>query len=210
MANIVEDLNWRYACKKFDPAKKLSDEQVETLMESMRLTASSYGMQPWSFIRVTNKELREQILAHAWNQKQVIDASDLFILCARTVIDEALVDEYLDDIVKTRGGDKEALEGFKKMMMYTVKWDDARKATWADKQIYIAMGTLLSACAQMRIDSCPMEGFVPSKVDEVLGLAKMGLRSVLMCPVGFRAKDDNYADIKKVRFDSSKVLKTLS
>lgn len=210
MTNIIEDLNWRYACKKFDPTQKLSEKEVDTLLESMRLTASSYGMQPWSFIRVTNSELREQILPHSWNQKQVVEASDLFVLCAKTEINEAMVDAYIDDIVKTRKVEKDSLEGFKKMMMYTIAWDDAKKAAWADKQIYIAMGTLLSTCAQMRIDSCPMEGFVPSKVDEVLGLKEMGLRSVLMCPVGHRASDDNYADLTKVRFDKEQVIRNLS
>lgn len=210
MSNLIESLNWRYACKKFDSEKKLSEQDVNTLLETMRLTASSYGMQPWSFVRVTNPELRAKILEHSWNQKQVVDASDLFILCAKTNIDEAMVDAYIDDIVKTRKVAKETLEGFKKMMMYTIAWDDARKATWAEKQIYIAMGTLLTACATLKIDSCPMEGFVPAKVDEVLGLRDMGLRSVLMCPVGYRAADDNYADLEKVRFESSEVIKTLS
>lgn len=210
MSSVIEDLSWRYACKQFDPTKKLTDEQIDALLESLRLTASSYGMQPWTFVRVTNKDLREKLVEHSWNQKQVVDASDLIILCAKTDINEKLVDDYIDDIVATRSVEKESLEGFKKMMMYTVAWDEERKAAWADKQIYIAMGTLLSSCAQMRIDSCPMEGFVPAKYDEVLGLKEMGLRSVLVCPVGFRSEDDNYAKLKKVRASKDNAIKTLS
>lgn len=210
MNSLIEDLNWRYACKEFDSTKKLSEEQVEILMESLRLTASSYGMQPWSFIRVTNSELREKLVEHSWNQKQVVDASDLIILCAKTDINEQLVDDYISDIVQTRGIEKESLAGFKKMMMYTVGWSEERKAAWADKQIYIAMGTLLSTCAHLKIDSCPMEGFVPAKYDEVLGLKEMGLRSVLVCPVGYRSENDNYAKLAKVRADKEKVFKTLS
>jgi len=210
MTNIVEDMQWRYACKKFDPAKKLTEEQVNALLESMRLTASSYGLQPWCFVRVKNTELREGLVAHCYNQAQVKDASDLFVLCAKTDLTEADVDAYIDDTVNKRSLEKSSLEGFKKMMMYSIKWPDEKKKTWMDKQLYIALGTLMSACAMMRIDSCPMEGFVPSKVDELLNLKEMGLRSVLLCPVGYRADDDAYAKLAKVRFDSEQVIKTLS
>jgi nitroreductase/dihydropteridine reductase len=210
MSKIIEDMQWRYACKKFDPSKKLSETEVNSLLESLRLTASSYGLQPWSFVHVKNKDLRAKLVEHCWGQKQVEDASDLIVLCAKINHTETEVDAYIKNTAETRGQSVEELEGFKKMLMMTVGWDDDRKKAWMDKQVYIAMGTLLTACANMRIDSCPMEGFKPARVDEVLGLKEMGLRSVLLCPVGHRAEDDPYADKAKVRFSKPEIIKTLS
>lgn len=210
MSNIVEDMQWRYACKKFDPSKKIKDKDMNALLEALRLTASSYGLQPWSFVHVKNTDLREQLVEHCWGQKQVVDASDLIVLCAKLNHTESEVDAYIADTAKTRGLSVEDLEGFKKMLMMTVNWDEAKKKAWMDKQVYIAMGTLLTACANMRIDSCPMEGFKPSEADRVLKLKEMGLRSVLLCPVGYRSADDAYADKPKVRFQASEIIKTLS
>ena len=206
---IIEDLNWRYACKKFDASKKLDQEQVDTLLESLRLTASSYGIQPWKFLLVRNKELREKLVGAAYNQAQVKDASDLIILCRPAEINEKIMEDYVNDICRVRDQKPEELEGFKKMIMNVANKEEAWKVNWAKNQIYIALGTLLTTCAAMRIDSCPMEGFVPSKVDEILELEKMGLKSVLLCPAGYRASDDKYIDIKKVRYQSKDVVRII-
>lgn len=197
---FIEDLNWRYACKKFDPTKKLTEAQLNDLLDSLRLTASSYGIQPWKFVVVKNVEKREQLVGAAYKQRQVADASDLLVLCRPAELDAKIIDDYVDDICKSRGSNREGLEGYRNMMLKVVEKDEPVKVAWAKNQIYIALGTLMAACAAMRIDSCPMEGFSPKQFDEILELDKLGLKSVLVCPVGFRAEDDKYIAEKKVRF----------
>ncbi len=208
--DIIEDLKWRYACKKFNPEKKLSEEQVDALLESLRLTASSYGLQPWKFILVKNEKLREELVAASFGQKQVMDASHLIVLCEKEEIDEEHVDGYLQDICETRGVETDSLAGFKKMLMKMIVQQPAEKRlVWAKNQIYIALGTLLTVCANLKIDSCPMEGFKPNEVDKILGLHEKDLRSVLLCPIGFRADDDVYTEKHKVRFKKDEVVEIL-
>lgn len=206
---IIEDLNWRYACKKFDPSKKLTEEQLNDLLDSLRLTASSYGIQPWKFVVVKNAEKREQLIGAAYKQRQVADASDLLVLCRPAELDATIIDRYIDDICKTRDQNKEDLEGYRNMMVKVVEKDEAVKVAWAKNQIYIALGTLMTVCASMKIDSCPMEGFSPKQFDEILELDKLGLKSVLVCPVGYRAADDKYIDVKKVRFSREEVVRII-
>ncbi len=206
MMSVIESLNWRYACKKFDPDKKLSDDQLNILLESLRLTPSSYGMQPWKFVLVENPELREKLVAASWKQAQVKDASHLLVLCAPKIVDEAWVDRYLADMAKTRGQEVSELSGFKNMLMSITKKTPEAQYTWAKNQIYIALGNLLTVCAELRIDSCPMEGFKSKEYNEILGLEKLGLTSVVVCPVGFRHSDDKYIDLKKVRFPLSELV----
>jgi nitroreductase / dihydropteridine reductase len=207
--NIIEDLNWRYACKKFDPTKKLTDEQLNCLQEALRMTPSSYGVQPWKFLLVNNTDLREKMVEAAYNQRQVADASHVFVLCRPKNIDEKIIDSYLQDIIRVRGGDLEGLAGFRSMLMKVVEKPDEVKIAWAKNQIYIALGNLMTVCAAMRIDATPMEGFSPTKIDEILGLDQKGLKSVLLCPVGFRAADDKYISIKKVRYQLKDVLEVI-
>lgn len=209
MKDIIESMKWRYACKKFDPSKKLEEEEVETLLESLRLTASSYGLQPWKFVLVKDEKLREELVPACYGQNQVKDASDLIVLCAKTDLDEAHVDAYLADMAKTQGSELKQLEGFKKMLMMAVGKPDEQKLEWAKKQLYIALGTLLTVCAELKIDSCPMEGFKPAQVDKILGLGEKNLKSVLICPVGHRSDDDHYTSRSKVRFAKDEVIEVI-
>lgn len=204
---VIEDLNWRYACKEFDKTKRISDADFNILLESLRLTASSFGLQLWNFVVVKNEELRERLVEKSWGQRQVADASHLIVLCIKTDAQESDIDAYLNDIVKTRGVAKESLEGFKNMLLgFVSKKSIDQKHTWMKDQVYIALGTLLTVCANMRIDSCPMEGISPKGFGEVLGLESKGLRAVLACPVGYRSKTDKYANLSKVRFSQDKVV----
>ncbi len=197
----LESLQWRYATKKFDPTKKLSDAQLEELMEAARLSASSYGLQPYKFVVVTDPAVRAKIREHAWDQAQVTDASHLIVLCSYRTMDHSYIDKYIAEIAKTRGMKPEDLAGFRDMMRGSVAGKDAKDlADWMKRQSYIALGFLLSAAAHMRIDACPMEGFDPTHVDVDLGLVDMNLTSATLCPVGFRASDDAAAQYKKVRF----------
>ncbi len=200
MEKIVEDLNWRYACKEFDASKKITDKDFETLMETLRLTPSSFGLQPWKFIVVENLELREQLVGASWKQNQVKDASHLIVLCSPKVLDETFVTDYVADMANTRGQDIKELEGFKSMLMMIPNKSPEDQYIWSKNQVYIALGNLMTVCAQMRIDSCPMEGFQAKKYDEILGLDKMGLTSMVVCPVGYRSESDKYIDLKKVRY----------
>lgn len=210
MNNYIQNLTWRYATKKFDPSKKLSSEQLDLLLESLRLSPSSYGVQPWKFYLITNPELRSQVRAAAWDQSQVTDASHLILVASRTEVTEKDVDEYITNVSETRGVTPESLEGFKKMISGTVSGmskDDS--AGWAARQAYLAVGFLLSAAAENQIDSCPMEGFDSPKVSELVGALSEGYQVRVMCPVGFRAEDDNYIAMKKVRYPKERIIKEL-
>ena len=208
--SIVDSLKWRYACKEFDQDKKITDSDFDKISEALVLTASSYGIQPWEFVIVKNKNLREQLVSASWSQAQVKDASHLIVMCRPEKIDEALMDAYIQNISNVRGTELAELEGFKKMIMSVVKKSEDWKKSWAINQIYIAMGNLLTVCAEMKIDSCPMEGFLASKYDEILGLSDMGLKSVLVCPVGYRSSNDKYADLVKVRHPKDKLVKIIN
>ncbi|BDD10586.1 NAD(P)H-dependent oxidoreductase [Fulvitalea axinellae] len=198
--NLIEKLNWRYAVKKFDAEKKLSDEQVETLLEALRLTPSSFGLQAWKFVVVKNPEIRQSLVEHSWNQQQVADASHLIVLCRQSTIDAGDVDRFIAEIAETRNLPVEALGEYSEMMKgFVGNFDEATASAWMTKQLYIALGNLLTSAAVLGIDACPMEGFNPVAYDEILGLEEKGLNSVLVVPVGYRAEDDAYAGLKKVR-----------
>jgi len=207
MEKFIESLNWRYATKKFDTDKKVSESDVNDLIESLRLAPSSFGLQPWKFIIVTDRKIREQLKEHAYNQAQITDASHLIVLCVRTDVDEAHVDKFVESIAKTRGVSKESLNDYAQIMTGSVKSRSEHHVTeWSRRQVYIALGFLIFAASMKRIDSCPMEGFDSAKFDEILGLKKENLSSVVLCPVGYRSKDDGYAQAKKVRFSKNDVI----
>ncbi len=204
---ILDALRWRYATKTFDASKKISMEAFEELLEALRLSASSYGLQPWKFVVVENPELRAKVREIAWNQGQVTDASHLIVLCRPETVTAADVDHFVQVTASTRGIDAASLDGYKQMMLGTVNgMDEEKKAVWMAKQVYLALGNLLTVCAVQGIDACPMEGFDPAKCDEILGLPALGLRSVVLCPVGYRADDDKYASLAKVRYPKEEVI----
>ncbi len=197
--NVIEKLNWRYATKVFDKSKKLSEDDLNILLESLRLTPSSFGLQPWKFVLVKNIDLREKIKDASYGQTQMTDASDLIVLCAKETITE-------DDVVKITGNN----EGYKNMIMGSIKnKSNDEILNWNAKQVYLALGFLLETAAIMNIDACPMEGFDNKKVDEILGLNEKGLKSVVICPVGYRSEDDKYANNSKFRFPQSELVTIL-
>lgn len=207
MLSLIEKLQWRYATKKFDTVKELTAAQLDPVLEAGRLSASSYGLQPYSFIVITNPALRAELRKNAWDQPQITDASHLIVLAARTNLDAAYVDHFVDLVAKERGATVESLKGYRDMMVGSVERMSAdERVIWAKKQAYIALGFLLSACAQSDIDACPMEGFDAAKFDEVLELSKLHLTSTVLCPVGFRAADDATAAYKKVRFPKEELI----
>ena len=199
--SVIEDLNWRYAVKAFDPSKKLSDDQVKTLKESLRLTPTSYGVQPHKFLFIENKEIRGKLVPVSWNQKQVADASHLIVMCyEKEGLSKESVASFISNVAETRGMKAEDLQGYEEMINGTVSaQDDASLEKWQSNQLYIALGQLMTVCASLKIDSCPMEGFDNAQYDEILGLSEKGLKSVVIIPVGYRSSEDNYQNLAKAR-----------
>lgn len=198
--DILESLNWRYATKKFDPTKKISSENIETLKQVLQLTPSSYGLQPWKFLIIENAQIREQLLPHSWNQSQVKDASHLIVFCSYTDITDDFVDNHINLTSNLRNIDSSNLQGYGDFVKKTMKALSAEeKTTWNSKQAYIALGQFLFACAQLKIDATPMEGFDAAKYDELLGLKEKGLKTTLICPIGYRSAEDAAQHTAKVR-----------
>ncbi|NOR27751.1 MAG: NAD(P)H-dependent oxidoreductase [Lutibacter sp.] len=198
--NILNSLEWRYATKKFDPSKKLSNQQIETLKKAFNLTATSFGLQPLKLIVIQNKELQEKFVEASYYQRQVADASHLLVLCIENNTTTNDIKAYFDLEIKTRGTSEEVVSTFRDQLigMYKNKSNEEIQLS-AKHQAYITLGNLMTVCAVEKIDACPMEGFIPEKVDELLNLNALNLKSVLLLPVGFRAEDDVMNGLKKVR-----------
>ena len=210
MSVLTDALTWRYATKKFDAAKKLPAADLEELLDVLRLSPSSYGIQPWTFLVVTDPAKRAELRKAAWDQAQVTDASHLIVLCAKTTLSKEDIDAYITDTASTRGVSEESLKPFHDMMMGSLSRQTPEGITgWNQKQVYIALGMLLSAAAQKKIDSCPMEGFDATAFDNILGLSAQGLTATVLCPVGYRAADDEAAQHAKVRFPKDKIIQTI-
>lgn len=200
MKKIIEDLNWRYATKKFDPKKKISQQQLDTLLEVLRLTPTSYGLQPFKFLVVENQTIREKLKEKSWGQSQITDASHLIILSAYIDLHDYHVDELMQNTTDTRELEPSVLSNYSDFLKGTIaKLEQTKKKEWNSKQVYIALGYLLQACAQLRIDSIPMEGFDAEGYDEILDLKSKNLHALVVCPIGFRAEDDSSQHWKKVR-----------
>ncbi len=207
-AQVLAQLQWRYAVKKFDPSKKIPADAWDVLEQSLILTPSSFGLQPWKFFVVDNSALRQELLANSWNQAQVVEASHLVVLAIKKEMGEAEVDRYIQDMSDKRNVPIDGLAGLNKMIKGFMANPDKGFTTdeWAIRQVYIAIGQFMTSAAMLGIDTCPMEGFNPAKYDEILGLTAQGYASVLVCPAGYRAADDKYAVMPKVRYDRSEVI----
>ncbi len=201
MSDLLQKLQWRYAAKKMNPAKAVPQEKVERILEAIRLTASSSGLQPYEVIVVTNPSLREQIKPHAWNQGQITDCSHLLVFAAWDNYTEARINMMFDLVNAERGFSNEGWEAYRQKLLASYPVRDAEtNYQHAARQAYIGLGTALVAAAEEGVDSTPMEGFDPDKVDEILGLRARGLRSVLLLPLGYReAENDWLVNLKKVR-----------
>ena len=196
----IEHLKWRYAVKKFDSEKILSKDKIEGLKHAFNLTATSYGLQPIKMVVVQNKDLQKKMVSSSFGQRQVENASHVLVICIENMIDKAFIDQYFRLVKSVRGTSDNLLKPFKEALVDSFskkEMDEIR--TWCTNQAYLAMGNLLSYCALEEIDSCPMEGFLPEEYDKLLGLKEMGLTSVLVLPVGYRAENDPFSKMEKVR-----------
>ena len=207
-ATLLEALNWRYATKKFDPVRKISAETWQTLEETLVLAPSSIGLQPWRFYVITDPAMKARLMPAAWNQAQVVECSHFVVFTVRKNLGADHVERHIERMVEVRGVVKESLTKFGQMALQNL---DAARAegrldTWQTYQIYIALGSFMTAAALLGVDTCPMEGFEPLKFDEILGLKATNYMSIVGCAAGYRLPDDKYASTKKLRFKAEDVI----
>ncbi len=198
-AQLLEALHWRYATKVFDPNQIIPADTWQVLEQSLVLTPSSFGLQPWKFLVIQDKSLRESLVPHTWNQRQVADASHLVVMAVKMQLAVDDIDALIGRIIEVRGGTPEALAGYHRMMAGAMK-SGFMSEHWAKSQAYIALGQLMTSAALLGLDTCPMEGFVVDRYDEILGLKARGLTTAVLCPVGYRSSEDRYATLPKVRY----------
>lgn len=205
---FLDQMNWRYAVKKFDPTKVIPADRWKALEEALVLSPSSYGLQPWKFLVVTDKKLRQTLRPHSWNQSQIEDCSHYVVFLRMNQVTEQHVDAYINRILEVRGGKREDLDGYRKMMVGDVVRGARSRYVqeWANRQVYIALGNFMTSAAMLGIDTCPMEGIVPEKYDEILDLQNSSYSTVVACAAGYRHADDWLGALKKVRFPTEKVV----
>ncbi|WP_076592070.1 NAD(P)H-dependent oxidoreductase [Herminiimonas arsenitoxidans] len=201
MTAVIQQLNWRYATKKFDPSKIVSDEKLERILEAIRLTPTSSGLQPYELLVVSNPDIRKKIRAVGWDQAQITDSSHLLVFAAWDDITPERVNMMFDLTNEVRGVVNEGWENYRQMLLGIVA-ARGKEGNYqsAARQAYIGLGSALLAAAFEEVDATPMEGFDPAAVDEILGLPAKHLRSVVILPIGYRAEEGDWlVDLKKVR-----------
>jgi len=208
--NFIENQNWRYATKKFDATKKIAPADLEILKEAIRLSTSSYGLQLYKVFIIENPAIRAQLQPVSWGQSQIVDASHLFVFANYTDVQESHIDHYIENIAQTRGISIEAVKGYGDFMKNSlIGLPQDKKAIWTSKQTYLALGNLLNAAAELKIDVTPMEGFEPEKYNEILGLNALGLNASLVATVGYRHEEDATQHLAKVRKSTEELFETI-
>ena len=199
---------WRYATKSFDPTRRIPAEQWQALEETLVLTPSSYGLQPWKFLVIQDQALRQELRPHSWNQSQITDCSHLVVLLAKRTISAADADRFVASIAAARGQELSALETYRQMIQVDLI-EGPRAAEierWTANQLYIALGNLMTSAALLGIDTCAIEGFSPADYDRILNLEGSDYRSRVVCACGYRSADDKYAGLAKVRYPASELI----
>ena len=208
-SDLLRALRWRYSVKRFDPTKKIPADVWAALEESLVLTPSSFGLQPWRFTVITDQAIKDQLLPLSWQQKQVAEASHVVVFSIRKGLNAGDVGRYLERVAEVRGVPLDSLVGYKKVILRFIERppDGLSLDYWAELQVYIALGNFMTAAAVLGVDTCPMEGFMPDKYDEVLGLPAEGYAAKVVCVAGYRSDEDKYASIPKVRYPAADVIK---
>lgn len=197
---LLKNLQWRYATKKFDMSKKVSSEDLRKLKEAIQLSVSSYGLQLYKVLIIENSEIREQLKPVSWNQDQITDASHLFVFCNYTKATPEAIDDFIKQTAETRNLDLERLNGYGDFIKSKLaEKSEEEKTSWLKSQTYLALGNLLNACAELKIDACPMEGFEPESYNKILNLEAQGLNAAVIAPIGYRHNQDHTIGAKKVR-----------
>jgi len=200
MSNYIDDLNWRYAVKQFDASKKVSEEDLQKLIDAVQLSASSYGLQPYKILVIKDQAVKEKLKAAGYNQSQFTDATAVFVFAHQTDFDAELIDSYIELSERIKELETGTLEGYANLMKNALlNLPQEAKAGWTSRQAYIALGNLLSVAAAHKIDTCPMEGFEATAFDEILGLTEQNLHAVVVAAVGYRSAEDETQHAPKVR-----------
>lgn len=207
--NLIENLNWRYATKIFDPNKKVNQQNLELLKEAIRLSVSSYGLQLYNVLIIENDEIRAALRKASWDQKQITDASQLFVFCNYTLDYDRHVDDYIQRIISTQGTASDDIKQYGEFIKTSIrKMPEGYRKSWSEKQTYLAMNNLLLACAELKIDACPMEGFDTQAYNQILGLDELGLNAAVIAPVGYRSAADKTQQRKKIRKTKEELFRT--
>lgn len=206
---IIQAFNWRAAVKSYNKEKPVDTDTLNTILESARLSATAYGLQPFRIINVVDTDLRAKLLEASYGQRQVVDAPHLFVIAAVTNIDADYVRKYIENIATTRGVTVADLKGFEDTMVGDIcSRSEEEKMKWAGRQAYIALGSMLETAALLEVDAGPMEGFDSNKVDEILGLTNLNLKSLGYMVLGYR-ENDEYSKMAKVRLAKDDFVITL-
>lgn len=205
---LIQQLKWRYATKKFDASRRIDPATWSTLEEALVLSPSSYGLQPWKFLVVTDPALKARLRPASWNQAQVEDCSHHVVFLVKKDLGMPEIEHFVDRIAEVRAVPRESLAGYRGYMVGDLAEGPRAKVIneWAARQVYIALGNFMTAAAVLGVDTCPMEGLVPAQYDEILGLEGSGWATLCACPAGYRAPEDKYADLPKVRFPREEVI----
>lgn len=210
-ADLLEQLNWRYATKAFNPDKQIPDETWAALTDSLVLTPSSYGLQPWKFVVVSSADTKETLRPLSWNQAQITDCSHLVVFTIKKNLSAADVDRFIENTAETRGQALESLSSYRNMIVSdVVKGPRSFNVNeWAARQAYIALGNFMTCAAILGIDTCPLEGIDPAGYDKVLNLQEDGYATVVGCAAGYRSSEDKYAQLAKVRYPKSEMVQNV-
>ncbi|WP_127138507.1 NAD(P)H-dependent oxidoreductase [Flagellimonas oceanensis] len=199
-SSVIDNRTWRYATKKFDATKKISEKDLETLLDAIRLSASSYGLQPYEVLVISDQKVKERLRPASWDQSQIEDASQVIVFANKTNYGEELVDEFVTNVSKTRDIPMDGLKGYSDFMKSKlIDLPLEAKSNWTARQAYIALGNTLQAAAELKIDTCPMEGFESDKYNEILGLKDKDLNAAVVLAVGYRSEEDATQHLPKVR-----------
>lgn len=200
-------LRWRYATKKFDTNKKISEETWTEIEDALVLTPSSYGLQPWKFVVITNQALKEQLVPATMNQTQPAECSHFVVICRLKEMTEGHIDSFLARTSSVRNSDIAKTAPFRNLLVdFVAAKSPEELSVWMTKQCYIALGNLMTSASFLGVDNCPMEGFSSKQYDEILDLSAIGVTSVVCCALGYRNEDDKYGKMNKVRFDNSEII----
>lgn len=210
MSTFIENQNWRYATKKFNSDKKISNSDLEILKEAIQLSSSSYGLQPYKVLIIENEEIRKQLQPASWGQSQITDASHLFVFASVTNVDAEYITHYAENMAKTRNIPFDSVKGYADFMIGNIaSLSPEKQLIWAQKQAYLALGNLLNAAAELKIDVTPMEGFLPEQYNEILGLKEKGLHATLVATIGYRHDEDETQHYAKVRKPITELFETI-
>ena len=205
---LLTSLQWRYATKAFDATRKIPANEWNSIEKSLILTPSSFGLQPWKFVVITDQAVKESLVPASWGQRQLADCSHVVVFTVKTEVDESHVTSFMESTAAVRGVPIESLDAYKNIILGFIANPPfgLTVESWLTRQAYIALGNLMTSAALLGIDACPMEGFDPIQYNEILGLNALGLRSVVTATLGYRSPKDKYADLAKVRFPASEMV----